>query len=175
MRKLFSDEFRNLVGEPIPYRRLGFSNLRAFLRTIEGLRITWNEFGEQTLMINDSKISHLNKLICKQKIDYTKTKVRLLILHKIFDSVVHTDAHTDVDTYIRKIHDNRDILFQNKYYKQFMRCKNNSDYNNECKRSNRTQFNNNCNIRRMQNFNQRRKSNFNNGNVFSIPLFSRVH
>ncbi|KAH0954274.1 hypothetical protein HN011_004449 [Eciton burchellii] len=117
-----NDEFRNLVGEPIPYRRLGFSNLRAFLRTVKNLRITWNEFGEQALMIKDSKISHLNKLIRKPKVDYTKTK--------------------------------------NKYYKQFTHCKSSSDYNDERKRS--IQFNNNCNARRMQHFNQRHKSNFNN-------------
>ncbi|XP_011635158.1 uncharacterized protein LOC105425879 isoform X1 [Pogonomyrmex barbatus] len=69
-----NDEFQNLVGESIPYRRLGFSNLRSFLRTIDGLQITWNEFGEQTLKINDSKISHIDKLICKQKVNYSKTK-----------------------------------------------------------------------------------------------------
>ncbi|EZA57006.1 hypothetical protein DMN91_006899 [Ooceraea biroi] len=69
-----NDEFQNLVGEPIPYRRLGFSNLRALLRTINGLETTWNKFGEQTLTIKDSKISHLNKLICKQRVDYSQTR-----------------------------------------------------------------------------------------------------
>jgi len=71
---------------------------------------------------------------------------------------------------MRKIHDNRDILFQNKYYKQFMPYKRSSDYSDEYKRDNRTQFNNNCNIRRIQNFNQR-KPNFNNGNIFSLLVF----
>ncbi|XP_014478649.1 PREDICTED: uncharacterized protein LOC106746506 [Dinoponera quadriceps] len=69
-----NDEFQNLVGEPIPYRRLGFSNLRALLRTIDGLETIPNKFGEYTLKINDSKISHIDKLICKQKKDYSKTK-----------------------------------------------------------------------------------------------------
>lgn len=81
MRILFlrADEFQNLVGESIPYRRLGFSNLRALLRTIDGLETTWNQFDEQTLRIHDSKISHIDKLICKQKKDYSKTKVRRVI------------------------------------------------------------------------------------------------
>lgn len=74
-RVAFADEFQTLVGEPIPYRRLGFANLRAFLRNIDGLEPARNDFGEQILTIKDSKISHLNKLICKQKDDYTKTKV----------------------------------------------------------------------------------------------------
>lgn len=69
-----NDEFQNLVGEFIPYHRLGFSNLRAFLRTVDGLEKTVNEFGEQTLRINDSKISHIDRLIRKQKVDYSKTK-----------------------------------------------------------------------------------------------------
>ncbi|KAL6442466.1 hypothetical protein ACFW04_002590 [Cataglyphis niger] len=69
-----NDEFQNLVGEFIPYRRLGFSNLRAFLRTIDGLETTWNEFGEQVLKINDSKIAHIDRLIRYQKVDYSKTR-----------------------------------------------------------------------------------------------------
>lgn len=69
-----NDEFQSLVGEPIPYRRLGFLNLRAFLRAINGLETAWNEFGEQTLRINDSKITHIDRLIHRQKIDYSKTK-----------------------------------------------------------------------------------------------------
>lgn len=69
-----NDEFQNLVGESIPYRRLGFSSLRALLRTIKGLEYTWNEFGEQTLRINDSKIAHIDRLIRYQKVDYSKTR-----------------------------------------------------------------------------------------------------
>ncbi|XP_036146789.1 uncharacterized protein LOC118646944, partial [Monomorium pharaonis] len=40
-----NDEFEILVGESIPYCRLGFASLRALLRTIDGLEITWNNFG----------------------------------------------------------------------------------------------------------------------------------
>ncbi|KAG5314129.1 OSKA protein, partial [Acromyrmex insinuator] len=69
-----NDEFQILVGESIPYRRLGFTSLRAFLQTIDGLETSWNNFGEQTLRINDSKISHIDKLIRKQKMDYSKTR-----------------------------------------------------------------------------------------------------
>ncbi|XP_011057669.1 PREDICTED: maternal effect protein oskar isoform X2 [Acromyrmex echinatior] len=69
-----NDEFQILVGESIPYRRLGFASLRAFLQTIDGLETSWNNFGEQTLRINDSKISHIDKLIRKQKMDYSKTR-----------------------------------------------------------------------------------------------------
>ncbi|XP_011252874.1 uncharacterized protein LOC105249250 [Camponotus floridanus] len=69
-----NDEFQNLVGEPIPYRRLGFSSLRAFLRIIDGLETKRNEFGEQILKINDSKIAHIDRLIRYQKVDYSKTK-----------------------------------------------------------------------------------------------------
>lgn len=79
MTNAFADEFQSLVGEPIPYRRLGFLNLRAFLRAINGLETAWNEFGEQTLRINDSKITHIDRLIHRQKIDYSKTKVRLIV------------------------------------------------------------------------------------------------
>lgn len=71
-----ADEFEKLVGEPIPYRRLGFMSLREFAKTINGLEIIRNEFGEQALRINDSKISHIDRLIRKQKIDYSKSKVR---------------------------------------------------------------------------------------------------
>ncbi|XP_012229836.1 uncharacterized protein osk [Linepithema humile] len=69
-----NDEFEQLVGEPIPYRRLGFVSLSKLLETIDGLKIIRNEFGEQTLRINDSKISHIDRLIRKQKVDYSKTK-----------------------------------------------------------------------------------------------------
>lgn len=69
-----NDEFQTVVGEPIPYRRLGFSNLRAFLQTIDGLETNWNDFGRQTLKINDLKISHIDRLIRKQKMDYSKTR-----------------------------------------------------------------------------------------------------
>ncbi|XP_018354843.1 PREDICTED: uncharacterized protein LOC108755919 [Trachymyrmex septentrionalis] len=69
-----NDEFQILVGESIPYRRLGFTSLRAFLQTIDGLETSWNNFGEQTLRINDSKISHIDRLIRKQKMDYSKTR-----------------------------------------------------------------------------------------------------
>jgi len=44
------------------------------LQTIDGLEITWNEFGEQTLKINDSKISHIDRFIRKRKVDYSKTR-----------------------------------------------------------------------------------------------------
>ncbi|XP_024873093.1 uncharacterized protein LOC112455425 [Temnothorax curvispinosus] len=69
-----NDEFQTVVGESIPYRRLGFSSLRALLQTIDGLETTWNDFGEETLRINDSKISHIDRLIRKQKVDYSKTR-----------------------------------------------------------------------------------------------------
>jgi len=69
-----NDEFQNLVGESISYRRLGFSSLRAFSQTIDTLEITWNEFGEQTLKINDSKISHIDRFIRKRKVNYSKTR-----------------------------------------------------------------------------------------------------
>lgn len=74
-RTTFTDEFQTLVGEPIPYRRLGFSSLRAFLKIVDGLETTLNDFGEQRLKINDSKISHIDRLIQKQKMDYSKTRV----------------------------------------------------------------------------------------------------
>ncbi|XP_011165902.2 uncharacterized protein LOC105200173 [Solenopsis invicta] len=69
-----NDEFQTLVGEPIPYRRLGFSSLNAFLRNIDGLERTWNNFGDEIFTINDSKISHIDKLIRKQKDNYSKTR-----------------------------------------------------------------------------------------------------
>ncbi|KAM0732907.1 Maternal effect protein oskar [Formica fusca] len=69
-----NDEFQNLVGEFIPFRRLGFSSLCALLRTIDGLETSWNEFGEQVLKINDSKIAHIDRLIRYQKVDYSKTR-----------------------------------------------------------------------------------------------------
>ncbi|XP_072752345.1 uncharacterized protein [Anoplolepis gracilipes] len=103
-------DFQNLVGESIPYQRLGFSSLRAFLRSIDGLQTVWNEFGEQTLKINDPKIAHIDRLIRYQKVDYSKTR--------------------------------------NKYYKQFVHRKNNSEYNDERRQRNRAAHNTNRTNRR---------------------------
>ncbi|XP_011862145.1 PREDICTED: uncharacterized protein LOC105558834 [Vollenhovia emeryi] len=68
------DEFQTLVGESIPYRRLGFSSIRSFLRIIDGLETIRDAFGTEMLKINDSKISHIDKLIQRQKVDYSKTR-----------------------------------------------------------------------------------------------------
>lgn len=116
-----NDEFEKVVGEPIPYRRLGFMSLCEFVKTIDGLNIIRNEFGKQTLKINDSKISHIDRLVRKQKIDYSKTK--------------------------------------DKYYKQFARQKNHSEYYNDHRQKNRIIFNTNRANKRIQNFGQRRDPN----------------
>lgn len=79
-------EFQALVGESIPYRRLGFSSLRAFLQTIDGLETTWNNYGDPILKINDSKISHIGRLIHKQKVDYSKTR------NKYYKQFMHNDG-----------------------------------------------------------------------------------
>ncbi|KAK2587845.1 hypothetical protein KPH14_003942 [Odynerus spinipes] len=66
-------EFEKIVGEPIPYARLGFSNLQSLLREVDGLKTTKNIYGEQILTVNDPKIKHIAELIRKQKRNYLRT------------------------------------------------------------------------------------------------------
>jgi len=111
---IFVDEFEKLVGESVPYHRLGFTSLRQLLNTIDGLKMVWNEFGEQTLRINDSKISHIDRLIRKQKVDYSKTKV-CLITQTLYSNYINKENQIIITYYFRtniinNLHDRRAIL-----------------------------------------------------------------
>ncbi|KAF7386779.1 hypothetical protein HZH66_011231 [Vespula vulgaris] len=60
-------DFKTIIGENIPYRRLGYQSLEAFLKSISGIKIT--NKGGQTYVeaLPNEKSSHLSKLISQQK------------------------------------------------------------------------------------------------------------
>lgn len=72
---LLTDEFEKIVGEPIPYTRLGFPSLQSLLKKVDGLKTIKKLDGEETLIVNDPKIKHIVDLIKKQKEDYKGTNV----------------------------------------------------------------------------------------------------
>lgn len=69
-------EFQKIVGEPIPYARLGFSSLQSLLDKIDGLKTKRTIYGEELLTVNDPKIKHIAELIKKQKKSYMKTTTK---------------------------------------------------------------------------------------------------
>lgn len=163
-----ADEFQNLVGEPIPYHRLGFSNPRALLRTIDGLETTCNRSGQCMLRINDSKISHIDKLICKQKKDYSKTKVCSERFAFRNSEISNDDREGCVDELSAIAPEYIFLFFQNKYYKQFTRQKSSFESGDERKSKIRKVYNNNSRVnKRVLNLNYHYESNlFENGKVY---------
>ncbi|XP_015178316.1 PREDICTED: uncharacterized protein LOC107067381 isoform X2 [Polistes dominula] len=79
-------EFEKIVGEPIPYARLGFSNLHELLKKVDGLKTIKRADGVETLLVNDPKIKHIVDLIQKQKENYKANKSKHYKRFVPFDS-----------------------------------------------------------------------------------------
>lgn len=71
--RLLNNEFKQTVGEPIPYARLGFHNLSSLLREVDGLKTITGICGDKILTVNDPKVNHIAELIKKQKNNYKRT------------------------------------------------------------------------------------------------------
>lgn len=61
------DDYAKIVGESIPYLQLGFVSLYDFLRRQPDIYVARNEQGDYVYKVEDSKISHIQQLINKQK------------------------------------------------------------------------------------------------------------
>ncbi|XP_043501024.1 maternal effect protein oskar [Polistes fuscatus] len=79
-------EFEKIVGEPIPYIRLGFSSLQGLLDKVDGLKTIKRADGVETLLVNDPKIRHIVDLIQKQKENYKANKSKYYKRFTPFDS-----------------------------------------------------------------------------------------
>lgn len=64
---MISADYYNLIGEPIPYRKLGYSSLVEFLESLEVLKIKNKGFNKFVYVVSDGKTRHLEKMINKQK------------------------------------------------------------------------------------------------------------
>ncbi|KAI4492107.1 hypothetical protein M0802_010115 [Mischocyttarus mexicanus] len=62
-----NQDFKTIIGESIPYRRLGYQSLEAFLKSISGIKIT-NKGGQTYIeALPNEKSYHLSKLVTRQK------------------------------------------------------------------------------------------------------------
>ncbi|XP_014606178.1 PREDICTED: tudor domain-containing protein 7-like isoform X2 [Polistes canadensis] len=61
-----NQDFKLIIGENIPYRKLGYQSLETFLKSISGIKII--NKGRQTFVeVSSEKSSHLSKLVSRQK------------------------------------------------------------------------------------------------------------
>lgn len=62
-----NQDFKTIIGENIPYRKLGYQSLEAFLKSITDIKIV--NKGRQTYVeaLPNDKSSHLSKLVSRQK------------------------------------------------------------------------------------------------------------
>ncbi|XP_066600884.1 uncharacterized protein osk [Prorops nasuta] len=70
-----NDEFRRIIGESIPFKRLGFSCLKGFLKQVKGLYMT-NDVTNPVVTVRDPKIKHIESLIQRQKKEYIRSQNR---------------------------------------------------------------------------------------------------
>lgn len=59
-----SDNYRDLVGDFIPYKKFKFDSLEKFVSSIPGIQISQDKCG-QVLILKDPKYTHLHKPIAK--------------------------------------------------------------------------------------------------------------
>jgi len=64
---VFSADYYNLIGEPIPYRKLGYNSLIEFLESLKVFKIQNKGMHKFVNVVSDGKTQHLEKLINKQK------------------------------------------------------------------------------------------------------------
>ncbi|KAG5877268.1 hypothetical protein JTB14_009764 [Gonioctena quinquepunctata] len=63
-----SKDYRNLIGEPIPYQRLGFNSLEHFLRSItDTVRLRGTGPFAEVILVMSEKSSHIMELVSSQK------------------------------------------------------------------------------------------------------------
>ncbi|OAD62297.1 Tudor domain-containing protein 7 [Eufriesea mexicana] len=98
-----SRDYKMLIDENIPFRKLGYQSLVAFLRTISTVRIS--EKGSECLVeaIPSEESAHITKLIARQKTvsrNYKKL-VKLLFTYIILNNVVK-EVNTRKPTPFRK-------------------------------------------------------------------------
>ncbi|XP_047349567.1 uncharacterized protein LOC124949072 [Vespa velutina] len=117
-----NNEFEKIVGEPIPYTRLGFSSLRSLLSKVDGLKTIKKLNGEETLIVNDPKIKHIVDLIKKQKEDYKATNSKYYkrfttYPSSCYNNINHNDTNTSKD---EQYEDRNKVWFSDniKYYKR---------------------------------------------------------
>ncbi|XP_068087189.1 uncharacterized protein [Anabrus simplex] len=62
-----NDDYKELVGENIPYTKLGYENLEKYLSSLIGIQIVKNRDGSTVLKVHDDKTAHIAALVDKQK------------------------------------------------------------------------------------------------------------
>lgn len=69
-----SGDYKSLVGEPIPFKKLGFSSVEEFLRSVNDIRLSPGLNGELVVTARPTEASaHIASLVSRQK---TSTKKR---------------------------------------------------------------------------------------------------
>lgn len=64
---MISADYYNLIGEHIPYRKLGYNTLSEFLEYLKIFKIKNIGFNKVVHVVSDGKTRHLEKMINKQK------------------------------------------------------------------------------------------------------------
>ncbi|XP_022176927.1 uncharacterized protein LOC111038222 [Myzus persicae] len=70
-------DYYNLIGEPIPYRKLGYNSLEEFLEPLKVFKIKNKGFHKFVNVVSDGKTQHLEKMISKQKTKSKRSKSKL--------------------------------------------------------------------------------------------------
>ncbi|KAF7401217.1 hypothetical protein HZH68_007037 [Vespula germanica] len=120
--KSLNHEFEKIVGEPIPYTRLGFPSLQSLLTKVDGLKTIKKLDGEETLIVNDPKIKHIVDLIKKQKEDYKGTNSKYYKRFAHYPSSYYNNINRNHDNTSKddQYEDRNKVWFNDniKYYKR---------------------------------------------------------
>ncbi|XP_060857516.1 uncharacterized protein LOC132935078 [Metopolophium dirhodum] len=65
-------DYKNLIGEHIPYQKLGYNSLLEFLESLKVFKIKNIGFNKFVHVVSDGKTQHLEKMINKQKTKKSK-------------------------------------------------------------------------------------------------------
>ncbi|XP_018575854.1 uncharacterized protein LOC108914515, partial [Anoplophora glabripennis] len=64
-----SKDYKNTIGEPVPYQKLGYNSLEHFLRSIpDTVQVNGSGPIAQVIPVASAKSAHVNQLVTKQKI-----------------------------------------------------------------------------------------------------------
>ncbi|KAI4484094.1 hypothetical protein M0804_007550 [Polistes exclamans] len=99
-----NQDFKLIIGENIPYRKLGYQSLETFLKSISGIKII--NKGRQTFVeVSSEKSSHLSKLVSRQKsrkkksFHHNSMPCRIpRLTRKVFDSGKNVNANSSMLT-----------------------------------------------------------------------------
>ncbi|KAL4105205.1 hypothetical protein QTP88_020473 [Uroleucon formosanum] len=84
-------DYYNLIGEHIPYQKLGYKSLLEFLESLKVFKIKNNGFKKFVHVISDGKTRHLEKMISKQKTKSKRSKSKLHVVpHKNFNNTYNS-------------------------------------------------------------------------------------